>query len=139
MNTDDCPKYLIDRIEQAKKRVYAWPEIDELIKNENILARQFAFGNLGKKRLGKNLKQIQSKLPSLIVTSLPELEMVLRYVGVIDDIRKETLGNLQLKAEQSEKEGFRTRFSIWFYKSVSGNLSAFCGVQVDLKQKFNRK
>jgi len=139
MNTEDYPKYLIDKIEQAKKRVYTWPEIDELIKNENILARQFAFGNLGKKRFGKNLKQIQSKLPSLIVTSLPELDMVLKYIGVTDDIRKETLGNLLLKAEQSEKEGFRTRFSIWFYKSVSGGLSAFCGVQVNLKQKFNRK
>lgn len=135
MSANYYPKDFIDKIEKAKKRLYAWPEIEDLIKNEQLLAGQFAYGNLSKKQFSKKLLEIKSKTPSMIVTSLAELDAVMKYLKTTDDVRNQTLADMQIKAEQSEEKGFATRFSLWFYKSITGNIMVYCGLQINLKNK----
>ena len=130
MNISDLPKNLIDKVNKAKENVYSWSEIDELIKKENVLARQLNLGKISDEECTKKLSSIQTKVPSLIINSIPELDMVMRYIGVPDDVKRESLTDLELKAKHAEDYGFLTRFSVWFYKSVSGRLTMYCGVQI---------
>ena len=135
IGTIDYPKDFIDRIEQAKKRLYAWPEIEDLVKNEQVLAGQFAYGKLSKKKFSKKLLEIKSKVPSMIVTSLMELGAAMMYLKVSDDIRSKTIADMKIKSEQAQAKGFATRFSLWLYRSITGNIMAYCGLQINLKKK----
>lgn len=134
----EFPKYFTERVDKAKERIYNWEDIDELIKNENKLAGQFSYGNLTPEQFGKKLSEIQTKVPSLIVTSVDELDMIMEYLNLDDDIRNDILGSMKIKTRQAEENGFLTRYSIWFYKSVSGNLSMYCGVQIEVKHKIQK-
>ena len=139
MGTIDYPKDFIDRMEQAKKRLYAWPEIEDLVKNEQLLAGQFAYGKLSKEEFRKKLLEIKSKVPSMIVTSLVELDAVMRCLKVGKDVRSKTLADMEIKAQQSQDKGFATRFSLWLYRSITGNIMAYCGLQINLKKKYKNK
>lgn len=131
MNKVNTPQNLIDKIEKAMSRVYYWPEIAELIDLEQTSALEIARGKTDKK-LEKKVSNMQKKIPSLIVYTLVELEYVFDYIGMESDIKNGTLQKLYFQSVQGIDKGYKTRFSIWFYKPVKGTLAMYSAVQFHL-------
>ena len=109
---------------------YVWTEIEKLTANEQLLAQKYLYGNLKKKEFNAKLQEIQSEKPSIIVNSIPELEMIMELLNVDEEIEKSTLQDMIFKHAQAVKQGYQCRFSIWFYKAIGGGLSMYCATQI---------
>lgn len=116
----------------AMQHPYIWPEIEQLTKNERLLAQNYLYGDLKKEDFNNKLKQIQSEKPSIIVKSIPELEMIMEMLEVDEVIKKDTLQDMTFKYDQAVQQGHQVRFSIWFYKAIQGGIAMYCGTQIKL-------
>ena len=96
-STNFFPKDFIDRMEQAMENIYSFSEIEALTNREQFLAQQFTYGDISGNKFETDISEIQSKTPSLIVMSLAELEMVLKYVGIDKRTRDTNMHEFQLE------------------------------------------
>lgn len=133
MDTLFIPESLRNKVFAAMERPYLWPEIEALQTRQQALAQKYILGKVTKKTFGKELKKIQSASPSVLVSSLPELEAVMNLLDLDEGVKRGTLADLSLKHDRAVNSGYRCRFSIWFYRSVSGAIAFYCGVQIDIK------
>lgn len=123
-----------NRVKQAMKHPYVWPEIEELQTNEQLLAQKYLYGKLKKKDFERKISKLQSKVPSLIVNSLPELELTMQVLNTAGDIKTKTLQDMSFLYDQAIKQGYQCRFSIWFYKPIQKKgISMYCATQINIE------
>ncbi len=118
------------KIKSAMENSYVWPEIEQLKDNEQLLAQKYLYGNLKREDFERKISELQSKSPSLIVNSLTELEAVMEFLDVDEEIKGQTIQDMEFQYEQAKKQGFLCRFSIWFYRTLDNREAMYCATQI---------
>lgn len=119
-----------NKVLAAMQKPYVWPEIEELTKNERILAQKYLYEGLKKEEFEKKLNVIQAEIPSIIAKSVLELETILDLLKISDEVKIDTLNEMSYNFDQAVAKGYKCRFAVWFYKAINKGIALYCATQI---------
>lgn len=119
-----------DKIKKAMEKPYAWPEIDERIKTERLVTQKQLYEKIKDIDLEKKLAKLTSETPSIIINSLSELEAIMDYLNIKDDVNNDVLIDMKFQYDKAADQGFPCRFSVWFYKAIPIGIAMYCATQI---------
>ena len=122
-----------NKILDAIKHPYIWPEIEKMLSDEKIITQKYIQKDVSEKEYDVKIKKIHSEVPSIIAKSIIELEIVFDLINASQEVKADVLKDMSFKFEMNADKGYQCRFAVWFYETINKHVAMYCATQIYIK------